>query len=95
MVNPKGRVNYEPNSWSGKESGPRESPEKGFRSYPAEEEGAKLRVRSETFADHYSQARQFYLSQTETEQTHIAAALTFELSKVERRRSALVWSRIS
>ena len=63
---------------------PRESPEKGFRSYPAEEEGAKLRVRSETFADHYSQARQFYLSQTEIEQKHIADALTFELSKVER-----------
>ena len=84
MMNPKGRVNYEPNSWSGKDSGPRESPEQGFRSYPVEEEGAKLRVRSETFADHYSQARQFYLSQTDVEQNHIAAALTFELSKVER-----------
>jgi len=83
MVNPKGRVNYEPNSWTGKYSGPRESPEHGFRSYPAEETGAKLRVRSETFADHYSQARQFYLSQTEIEQTHLAAALIFELSKVE------------
>ena len=48
------------------------------------EEGAKLRIRSETFADHYSQARQFYISQTDTEQSHIVAALTFELSKVER-----------
>jgi catalase len=83
LVNPKGRVNYEPNSWSGEASGPRESPENGFRSYPAEEEGPKLRIRSETFADHYSQARQFYLSQTETEQNHIANALVFELSKVE------------
>jgi catalase len=83
MVNPKGRVNYEPNSWSGEDRGPRESPERGFRSYPAEEAGAKLRVRSETFADHYSQARQFYLSQTGVEQTHIANALIFELSKVE------------
>lgn len=83
MMNPKGRVNYEPNSWSGKDSGPRESPDTGFRSYPADEEGAKLRVRSETFADHYSQARQFFLSQTDVEQQHIAAALTFELSKVE------------
>ncbi len=42
-----------------------------------------MRVRSETFADHYSQARQFYMSQAEVEQMHIAAALTFELSKVE------------
>jgi catalase len=83
MINPKGRVNYEPNSWNSEDSGPRESPEKGFRSYPAEEEGAKLRVRSETFADHYSQARQFYISQTAVEQAHIAAALIFELSKVE------------
>jgi catalase len=84
MMNPKGRVNYEPNSWNGQSGGPRESLEKGFQSYPAEEEGPKLRLRSETFADHYSQARQFYISQTEIEQHHIAEALIFELSKVER-----------
>jgi catalase len=40
-------------------------------------------VRSESFADHYSQARQFFISQTMGEQHHIAAALTFELSKVK------------
>ena len=84
LVNPKGRSNYEPNSWSGEASGPRELPEKGFQSHPAEESGLKLRIRSETFADHYSQARQFYISQTETEQDHIAEALIFELSKVEK-----------
>src|SRR6202162_6238172 len=82
-VYPKGRVNYEPNSWGGSAGGPRESPEMGFNSHPAEETGPKLRVRAETFADHYSQARQFYISQTEVEQEHIAAAFTFELSKVE------------
>lgn len=81
MHNPKGRVNYEPNSWN--PGGPRESPEVGFRSYPAPVEGPKVRARSETFADHYSQARQFYVSQTPIEQTHIANALVFELSKVE------------
>ena len=43
----------------------------------------KRRLRAESFADHYSQARQFYLSQTEIEQGHIASAFTFELSKVE------------
>lgn len=84
MKNPTGRVNYEPNSWNGQTGGPRESPEKGFRSYPAQEEGPKVRVRSETFADHYSQARQFYISQTEIEQHHIVAAFVFELSKCER-----------
>ena len=87
MGNPTGRVNYEPNSWDGGAAGPRESPEKGFHSYPAAEEGAKLRIRSESFADHYSQARQFYISQTETEQQHIADALIFELSKVKGWRS--------
>jgi catalase len=83
MSNPKGRANYEPNSWEG-DGGPRESPEQGFRSYPAAEEGEKLRIRSETFADHFSQARQFYISQTEIEQSHIVDAFVFELSKVEK-----------
>jgi catalase len=78
-----GRANYEPNSWSGEAAGPRESPEQGFRSHPTQEDGCKRRVRAESFADHYSQARQFYRSQTEVEQRHIAAAFQFELSKVE------------
>ncbi len=83
MHNPAGRANYEPNSWSGEEGGPREDPEGGFRSFPAEESGRKERVRSESFADHYSQARQFYASQTAIEQGHIRDALVFELSKVQ------------
>ena len=83
FVNPKGRANYEPNSWGDAAGGPRESPEKGFTSFPEPLQGEMRRVRSETFADHYSQARQFYLSQTPVEQGHIAAAFTFELSKVE------------
>ncbi|MFO0959875.1 MAG: catalase [Isosphaeraceae bacterium] len=80
MHNPKGRVNYEPNSWG---VGPRETPKQGYVSYPERVEGTKVRARSETFADHYSQARQFYISQTKMEQEHIANALTFELSKVQ------------
>jgi catalase len=82
MVNPKGRANYEPNSW-GAVGGPREAPARGFRSTQVALSGDKLRARFERFADHYSQARQFYISQTEVEQKHIADALTFELSKVE------------
>ncbi len=82
MVNPRGRVNYEPNSWSGEMSGPRETRD-GFHSFPEQDSGEKRRIRSETFADHYSQARQFYVSQTPIEQKHMADALTFELSKVE------------
>jgi len=75
MMNPKGRANYEPNSWGGIEGGPRECHQTGFQSFPAHEEGDKLRIRSESFADHYSQARQFYVSQTPVEQGHIADAL--------------------
>jgi catalase len=83
LHNPPGRANYEPNSWGGATGGPRESPEQGFHSYPAAAEGPKRRIRSASFADHYSQARQFYRSQTASEQQHIADALIFELSKVE------------
>ncbi|MET0877459.1 MAG: catalase [Tardiphaga sp.] len=80
MHNPKGNVNYQPNSFG---VGPRESPERGFKTFAAIEHGPKVRLRPESFADHYSQARQFFLSQTKGEQHHIAAALTFELSKVK------------
>ncbi|WP_101925770.1 MULTISPECIES: catalase [Luteimonas] len=78
---PKGRVAYEPSSLQG--DAPRETPA-GFRSHttPADD-GAKGRVRAESFADHYSQARMFFRSQSAIEQAHIASALVFELSKVE------------
>ncbi len=81
MRNPKGRANYEPNSWG---EGPRESPEKGYRHFAEVAHGDKRQVRPETFADHYSQARQFYVSQTAIEQKHIGDALVFELSRCER-----------
>ncbi|MER9301928.1 catalase [Mesorhizobium sp. M0496] len=80
MRNPIGRTNYQPNSFG---AGPRESPEHGFRSFADGEEGQKVRLRPESFSDHYSQAGQFFNSQTPPEQRHIVQALTFELSKVE------------
>ncbi|RZJ38126.1 MAG: catalase, partial [Brevundimonas sp.] len=84
MQVPKGRANYEPNSLSqaGEDGGPREDPKGGFRSFEQPVEGTKVRIRAETFADHYSQARLFFQSQTEPEQAHLASALVFELSKV-------------
>ena len=81
MEQPRGRVAYEPNTLA--KDSPREVPIQGFNSAAITENGAKGRVRPESFADHYSQARQFYLSQTAYEQAHIASALVFELSKVE------------
>ncbi|HEX5587719.1 MAG TPA: catalase-related domain-containing protein, partial [Acidimicrobiia bacterium] len=83
FVNPTGRVNYEPNSWPGEQGGPREDPVNGFQSFPNAESGEKRRLRPESFADHYSQARQFFVSQTPIEQKHIADAFVFELSKVD------------
>ncbi|MEO8612291.1 MAG: catalase [Chloroflexota bacterium] len=82
ITNPTGRINFEPNSY-GVQDDPRESPN-GFHSYASQESEEKLRIRSESFADHYSQARQFFISQTSTEQNHIISALVFELSKVEQ-----------
>jgi catalase len=76
----KGRGNYEPNSIE--PQGERETA-KGFRTAPIPLEGTKVRLRAESFADHYSQARLFYRSVTPQEQKHMAMALTFELSKVE------------
>ncbi|TPG41129.1 catalase [Sphingomonas koreensis] len=80
----KGRANYEPNSLAkaGEPAGYRENADDGFASFSAEEEGDKLRIRAESFADHYSQARLFWRSMDTPEQAHIASAFTFELSKV-------------
>jgi catalase len=81
MTQPTGRVAYEPNSLSA--TSPRETSVQGFHSAATPETGDKGRIRPESFADHYSQARQFYVSQTAPEQAHMASALVFELSKVE------------
>ncbi len=82
-VNPAGRANYEPNSWGPDAGGPREQPD-GFTSTPTVETGAKRRLRADSFADHYSQARQFLISQTPIERQHIVDAFVFELSKCQR-----------
>ncbi len=88
MAVPKGRANYEPNSLSmaGEDGGPRECPMTGFTTAEGraeeDEQGGKLRIRPESFADHYSQARMFFRSLAAPEQAHLASALVFELSKV-------------
>ncbi len=74
----KGRVNYEPNGWG---EGPRAHPLEGYVSFKEPVTGDKARLRPESFSDHYSQARLFYISQTPSEQGHIRNALVFELSK--------------
>ncbi|MDO8848459.1 MAG: catalase [Coriobacteriia bacterium] len=81
MAVPHGRTNYEPQSLE--PDRPLESPH-GFTSAAASIDlGPKRRVRSASFADHYSQPRQFFRSQSPAEQAHIVSAYVFELSKVE------------
>ncbi|HYF17265.1 MAG TPA: catalase [Ramlibacter sp.] len=81
----RGRVSYEPNSLAGGcpfQAGAVQ----GFVSVPAriraEEEQGKVRAKPEKFADHFTQAKLFFESQTPVEQDHIANAFRFELSKV-------------
>jgi catalase len=81
MQVPKGRVAYEPASLDA--GNPVASLAKGTVHFSEKTNGAKGRIRPESFADHYSQARQFFRSQSSLEQAHIASALVFELSKVE------------
>ena len=78
---PRGRVNYEPSSLQ--DDSLRADAGAGFRSHASADDGAKGRVRPESFADHFSQARMFFRSLEAPEQAHLASALVFELSKVE------------
>jgi catalase len=79
----KGRVSYFPNRLGG--GCPMQSPEAAdaFVSYAEKVDGAKIRTRSESFSDHFSQATQFWNSMSDWEQEHIAEAFAFELNQVE------------
>ncbi|MEO8457169.1 MAG: catalase [Chloroflexota bacterium] len=81
-INP-GQVSYEPNTLGG--GCPMQVPAAagGYVSFPEPMQGAKQRIRGESFFDHYSQARMFFQSQSEPEKQHIIKALRFELGKVE------------
>jgi len=79
----RGRVNYEPNSLAG--GCPFQAGKTGFVSYPEPRDASdhKVRAKPERMADHYTQARLFWNSQTAVEKRHIVNAFRFELSKVQ------------
>jgi len=77
----RGRVAYEPNSLGG--GCPFQAGMQGFTSFPEPISDDKVRGKPERFADHYSQARLFWISQTPAEQAHIIGAFRFELSRVQ------------
>ncbi|RZF55876.1 catalase HPII [Acinetobacter halotolerans] len=82
----KGQASYQPNSIDN--NWPIEVPvatqNGGFESYQERVDGHKIRQRSESFSDHFSQARLYYQSLAPHEQKHVVDAYTFELSKVKR-----------
>jgi catalase len=80
-ANRPGKVNYEPNSLGGN-AREATAAEGGFVTYPAATEGTKVRVRSESFGDHFTQATLFYNSMSDPEKQHITQALQFELGKL-------------
>jgi catalase len=77
----RGRTHYEPNSLGG--GCPFQAGMQGFTSFPEHLAEDKVRGKPELFAEHYGQARLFWLSQSPAEQAHIAAAFRYELSKVQ------------
>lgn len=79
----KGRVHYEPNSIGGGCPFQAGMADGGFVSHGEKIEGKKIRARSKSFNDYFSQASLFYHSQTKAEQKQIINAFKFELGKVE------------
>jgi catalase len=80
---PTERALYHPNTIAGGRP-PLADRAAAFRSAAVPMTGEKNRLRSETFADHFSQARMFLRSQSEPERRHLVQACQFELAKVER-----------
>jgi catalase len=78
----RGRVSYSPNSLGG--GAPRQAGAqgRGYVSYPERVTGEKVRLRSDRFDDHFSQATLFWKSMSPPEQEHIVLAFRFELGKV-------------
>lgn len=79
----KGRVAYEPNTLGSGAEYRVDGAAQGFQSYPEQLESPKIRRRSPSFDDHFSQATLFWNSQSVAEKDHIVAAFRFELSKVD------------
>ena len=79
----KGKVSYSPNSLGDNDPKQVREADGGFVSYGERIEARKIRARSKSFFDHFTQARLFFNSQSEPEKNHLIDALTFELGKVK------------
>src|ERR1700759_4365961 len=79
----RGKTAYHPNSTGGGCPFQAMVSEGGFHTFEERVDAKKVRARSDSFRDHFTQAALFYNSQSEAEQEHIINAFSFELSKVE------------
>ncbi|WP_078381934.1 catalase [Sutcliffiella halmapala] len=77
-----GKVSYHRNSLAGNTPSPASEAEGGYVHYQEKVEGRKVRARSESFKDHFSQATLFWNSMSKPEKKHIIDAFRFELGKV-------------
>ena len=78
---PKGNTAYFPNTLGGGCPHLSKMAEGAFHSYEERIDARKIRSRSESFSDHFSQPALFYRSLAEWEQAHVADAYSFELGK--------------
>jgi catalase len=78
------KTNYHPNSISEDSPMQAKAAEGGFVSQAERIDAVKVRERSKSFFDHFSQATLFFNSQSKPEQQHLIGAFTFELGKVEK-----------
>ena len=78
-----GNVAYEPNSIGNGCPYQASMADGGFHSHEERIDATKIRARSESFRDHFSQATLFFNSQSQPEKNHITDALSFELGKVK------------
>ncbi|MBC7774416.1 MAG: catalase [Phycisphaerae bacterium] len=78
-----GQSSYNPNTTGGGCPFQAKATDGGFVSYNERIDARKVRARSQSFFDHFSQATLFYNSQSAFEKNHIVNALRFELGKLE------------
>jgi len=79
----RGKTSYGPNALGNNDPLQAKGSEGGFVSYNERIDAKKIRARSRSFFDHFSQARLFFNSQSDAERNHIIDALSFELGKVK------------
>ncbi len=79
----KGETSYSNNTINNNQPEPLAPEKGGYEHYSEKVEGRKVRARSDSFKDHFSQAKLFLNSMSETERQHIYDALSFELGKCD------------